>query len=165
MLRYVSSYTVFNICILVTVFQRFDELAFSVCRRVFCLFQNQCCSYINKQTSYRCCHQRVFRQIGVRSIFKKLQGIPGNSKILEKYLWMNSVLIKMQFFSILLYFRRENEAWGIFKLLWSFFDNSYFAEFLSEAYLEPSRTSTMELFWENINYFRKNLYLKCSAGL
>ena len=151
MLRYVSSYTVFNICILVTVFQRFDELAFSLCRRVFCLFQNQCCSYINKQTSYRCCHQRVFRQIGVRSIFKKLQGIPGNSKILEKYLWMNSVLIKMQFFSMLFYFHRENQINNFLyrylsSFLWSFFDNSYFAELLSGQYLEPSRVSRMELF-------------------
>ena len=33
--------------------------------------------------------------------------------------------------------------------LWSFFDNSYFAELLSEAYLESSWTSTMELFSEN----------------
>ena len=33
--------------------------------------------------------------------------------------------------------------------LWRFFYNSYFAELLSEAYLEPIRTSTMQLFSEN----------------
>ena len=58
-------YIAFNICILLIVFQRFDELAFSLYRRLFCSFQDQCCSYINKPTIYRCCHQEVFRQIRV----------------------------------------------------------------------------------------------------
>ena len=72
------------ICILLTVFQRFDELAFSLCGRVFCCFQTQYFSYVNKPTTYRCCRQEVLpttyrycrqevlRQIGVRSVFKKL---------------------------------------------------------------------------------------------
>ena len=47
---------------------------------------------------------------------------------------------------------QENEIF-LFKyfssFLWSFFDNNYFAEFLSEAYLEPRRLSAMGLFYEN----------------
>ena len=55
---------------------------------------------------------------------------------------------------MLLYFHRENETNNFslqisFKLLWSFFDNIYFPELLSEAYLEPNQTSRMELFCEN----------------
>ena len=58
---------------------------------------------------------------------KQMQGIPDNSKILEKYLWINSDLIKIQFFSMLLYFQRKNEinnfSFQVFfklfvKLLW-----------------------------------------------
>ena len=45
--------------------------------------------YINKTTAYRVCHQEVLRLIGVPPIFKKLSIIPGNSKILKKYLWIN----------------------------------------------------------------------------
>ena len=49
----------------------------------------------------------------------------------------------MQFFSILLYFNRENQVSKIssqlsFKLFVKFFDNSYFTELLSKAYLELS---------------------------
>ena len=71
----IDFFILFNICILLTSFQRFNELAFSFCRKVFCLFQNQqYYPYINKPTTYRCCHQEVFRQTGVRSkkIFKKV---------------------------------------------------------------------------------------------
>ena len=50
-------YTVFKFCILLTVFQQFDELALSLCRRAFRSFQKQCCSYINKPTTYRWYHQ------------------------------------------------------------------------------------------------------------
>ena len=119
------------------VFQRFDELAFLFWRILFCSFQNQCCAYINKPTLYRCC------------------------------LSLNSDLIKMQFFSMMLYFHMKNEinyfSFRCFSsFLWSLFDNSYFAELLSEVYLEPSRTSMMELFCENNR--RKILHHRCSAG-
>ena len=51
---------------------------------------------------------------------------------------------------MLLYFHRENEINNISsQASFKFFDKSYFAEVLLEAYLEPSRTSTMELFCEN----------------
>ena len=93
-------YTVSNVCILLTVFQRFDELAFSLCRRAFCSFQKQCCSYINKKTTYRCCHQRVPPNTCKEFL---------DRKILEKYLLKNSVLINMQLFSILLYFHRKSK--------------------------------------------------------
>ena len=63
--------TVFSICILLTVFQWFDELAFSLCWRVFCSFQKQCCSYINKPTTHRCCHWAVFPQMGVRNFWQQ----------------------------------------------------------------------------------------------
>ena len=70
--------------------------------------KKQCCSYINKPTIDRCCHQKVL---------EKLHGIPDNSKILEKYLWMNSDLIRIQFFSMLLNFHRKNEFFfsGVFQ--------------------------------------------------
>ena len=60
----------------------------------------------------------------------------------------------MQFLSMLLHFHTENET-NIFSskmsfaLFVNFFDNSYFAELLSETCLEPSPTSAMELFYEN----------------
>ena len=56
-----------------------DELTFPLCRRVLCPFQKQC----------RC-------RIAVCQISKNLSGIPENSKVLEKYFWINSYLIKMQ---------------------------------------------------------------------
>ena len=124
---------VFNICIsLLTV----GECSF---------VPKQRCTYINKPTAYKCCHQEVFRQIDVCSISKK---------ILEKYLWMILFLIEMQFFNMLLYFNRENQISKIssqlsFKLFVKFFDNSYFTELLSKAYLELSWTSTMEFFCKN----------------
>ena len=40
---------------------------------------------------------------------KKLQQITENSKILEKHLSINSVLIKIQFLSMLLYFHRKTK--------------------------------------------------------
>ena len=60
----------------------------------------------------------------------------------------------MQFFSMLLYFHRKNKINDFsiqvfFKLFVKLLDNSYFAELLYEAYLEPSRRSTMERFCEN----------------
>ena len=90
------NYTVFNICIFLTVFQRFDKLAFSLCQRALCSLQKILQYRINKITTYRCCHQEVFRQIGVRPFSKKLQNPREN--ILEKYIWM-----------LQLYFHRENE--------------------------------------------------------
>ena len=60
----------------------------------------------------------------------------------------------MQFFSMLLYFHRENEI-NIFSLQVSLafreasLITAFYAELLSEACLEPSQTSTMELFCEN----------------
>ena len=63
-----TAHTAFTICIFLTVFQRFDELALSLCRRVFCSFQKQCC---NKPTTDRCCHQEVFRQICVRKSWQQ----------------------------------------------------------------------------------------------
>ena len=57
------NYTVFNICIFLTVFQRFDKLAFSLCQRALCSLQKIVQYRINKITTYRCCHQEVFRQI------------------------------------------------------------------------------------------------------
>ena len=63
---------------------------------------------------------------------------------------------------MLLYFHSENEMNNFslqvcFKFSWSFFDNSYFAELLSEAYLESNQTSRMELFAKivDVTYFRK----------
>ena len=79
----------------------------------FCSFQKECCAYSNKPAkciyhAFIYGHQQVFRQTG--GVFKKLQRIPGNSKIFEKYFWMNSIFFKkMQFFSMQLYFHRENE--------------------------------------------------------
>ena len=42
------------------------------------------------------------------------------------------------------------------------FGKNYWFQNTSEAYLDPSRTPTMELFCEN--YFRKNLHYRCSTG-
>ena len=55
------------------VFQRFDKLAFSLCQRALRSLQKILQYRINKITTYRCCHQEVFRQIGVRPFSKKLQ--------------------------------------------------------------------------------------------
>ena len=75
---------------------------------------------------------------------------------------MNSGLIKMQFFIMLLYFHRKNGINKIasqvsFKLFVKFFNNSCSVELLSEPYLEPSRKSAMELFLRKqlTSYFRK----------
>ena len=46
-----------------------------------------------------------------------------------------------------------------------------FPKYHLEAYLEPSQTSTMELFYKNsywlkgVNYFRRKFYSRCSTGL
>ena len=108
-------------------------------------------------------YQGVFSQIGVRPILKKMWQIPGNSKILEKYLWMDSGLIKMQFFLMLFIFTGKMKLikllhWYLSSFSWSFCDNSYSAELFSDAYLKPSRKSRMEFFLAkivNVNYFRK----------
>ena len=63
--------------------------------RVFCSLQKQWSTRINKPTTCRCFHEEVFHQIDVHPISKKLWRIHENSKILEKYLWINSFLIKM----------------------------------------------------------------------
>ena len=75
--RLFYNYTVFNICIFLTVFQRFDKLAFSLCQRALCSLQKIVQYRINKITTYRCCHQEVFRQI----VFDHS---PKNCKTLEK---------------------------------------------------------------------------------
>ena len=76
---------------------------------------------------------------------------------------MNSGLIKMQFFVMLLYFLRKNGINKIasqvsFKLFVKLFYNSCSVELLSEPYLEPSRKSAMELFlrkWLTLTIFVK----------
>ena len=74
----------------------------------------------------------LINQLHVDAVIKRcsakyVQGIPDNRKILEKYLWINSDLIKMQFLSMLLFFHRKNEinnfSFQVFsklfvKLLW-----------------------------------------------
>lgn len=51
----------------------------------------------------------MFHKVDVSSHSKKLYEITENSKILEIYFGVNSFLIKMQFFSIIIYFLMENE--------------------------------------------------------
>ena len=68
----------------------------------------------------------MFHKVDVSSHSKKLYEITENSKILEIYFGVNSFLIKMQFFSIIIYFLMENEIIKIssevsFKLFVKFF--------------------------------------------
>ena len=77
---------------------------------------------------------------------------------------MNSGLIKMQFSACYFTFTGKLKLIiFIFRcfsgFLRSFFENSYFSEFFSEAYLEPSRTYLRWSFFAKIvsvNCFRKN---------
>lgn len=58
-------YTVHNIHMLITVFQQFSELAFSLSWRLFSLFQKPYFVCINKPTTRICSHQEGLHQIRV----------------------------------------------------------------------------------------------------
>ena len=126
--------------------------------------KKECCSYINKPATYRRCNLEVIRQIGVRNSY--------NSKILEKYLWLNSHLIKLQFFSMLLYFHRKNEINNIsFQVFFKPFVKLLWYQLFCRT---PFRT-TFRTQWNihdgaffakivDVNYFRKIVHHRCSAG-
>ena len=88
---------VFTYCMLLTVVQRFDKFAFSLCWRNFCLSPKQYCTCINQPTSCRCSSQEMFWHIGVRPE-------PKNKQNPWKSFWTNPFLIKMKFFSMQRFF-------------------------------------------------------------
>ena len=46
-------------------------ISFFIVGECFVHSKKQCCSYINKPTTCKCCHQEVFRQIGVRNSWQQ----------------------------------------------------------------------------------------------
>ena len=61
-----------NICMLLTIFQRFDELVFHYVGECFVCFENSATLILTKNVYMQMMYQEDFSQIGVHPIFKEM---------------------------------------------------------------------------------------------
>ena len=97
--------------------------AFSLCSS-FCFFQKPCCVYIN----------HLMQMLSSRDVLPN-ECSRNVQKVVEKlYLWVNSFLTEMQFFSVQLDFHSENKIYRcLSRIFLKLLKNNYFAEQLLMA--------------------------------